>query len=101
MQFCLGFDTMNKYVNARIDGCTLTTSAGIIFVFFDSSVNHIMKQLYNREGSVVTGKSQISAPCIDFAIARSIKQRLCLIFSGKDLTWLIKWLFISFVFAGP
>ena len=46
----------------------------------------IEKQRNNPDRSVVTGKSQTSAYCIDLAIARSIRQGLGLRFSRNDLT---------------
>jgi len=75
---------MNESVNARIAGCTLTTSARIIF--FSLIREPYNKQLNNLDRSVVTGKSQTSAYRIDLAIARSIRQGLSLRSSRDDLT---------------
>ena len=77
---------MNESVNARIAGRKLTTSARIIFFFFNSYSKPYNKQLNNLDRSVVKGKSQTSAGRIDLAIARSIRQRLGLRFSRNDLT---------------
>jgi len=44
------------------------------------------KQLNNLDSSVITGKSQTLASCIDLAIAQSIWQGLSLTFSLNDYT---------------
>ena len=71
---------------ARIAGCKLTSSARIIFFSFNSYSEPYDKQLNNLDRSVVTGKSQTSAYCIDLAIGRSIRQGLGLRFSRNDRT---------------
>jgi len=73
---------MNESVNARIAGCKLMTSTRMIFFFIDKPYN---KQLNNLDRSVVTGKSQTSACCIDLALAWSMQQGLSLRFSRDDL----------------
>jgi len=61
---CLGLETMNESLNARIAGCKLTTSARILFPFLLIHEPY-NKQLNNLDCSVVTGKSQTSAYRID------------------------------------
>ena len=77
----------DEWIGKRaIAGCKLTTSARIMFFFFNSYSKPYNKQLNNLDRSVVTGKSQTSAYRIDLAIARSIRQGLGLRFSRNDLT---------------
>jgi len=76
---------MNESVNARITGCKLMTSTQIIF-FFSLIHGPYNKQLNNLNRSVIAGKSQTLAYCIDLAITQSIQQGLSLRFSSNDLT---------------